>query len=106
MLIAPELKNTMLLINRLEQLEDKNFKLFVRLLFDENGFIVSPIGKKQCVKIYIAQNHHLLVTYKTHRGKFDYEEVIANDADIEALAEKVKSYLKYQNQVVEHENCN
>lgn len=94
MLIAPELKNAMSLIDRLEKLETKNFKLFVRLLFSENGFIISPVGKKQCVKLYIEQNHHLLAVYINHNEKYVSEEIISNDVDLDKLAEKILGYLR------------
>ena len=105
MLIAPELRNAMSLINRLEQLEDKNFKLFVRLLFSENGFIVSPVGKKQCIKIYIEQNHHLLVVYINDHEKYDVEEIINNDADLGVLANKIKNYLSCRVPVNDYALC-
>jgi hypothetical protein len=105
MLIAPELKNAMSLINRLEKLETKNFKLFVRLLFSENGFIISPVGKKQCIKLYVEQHHHLLAVYINHREKYDTETIIADDADLDELANKIMQYLKYMEHVVEHEQC-
>lgn len=106
MLIAPELRNAIKLIDKLEKLESRNTQLFVRLLFSENGFIISPVGKKQCVKLYIEQNHHLLAVYINHREKYESEEVIANDADLDELALKIKGYLMYMNQVVEPETCN
>lgn len=106
MLIAPELRNAMLLIAKLEKLETKNFKLFVRLLFTENGFIISPVGKKQCVKLYVEQNHHLLAVYINHHEKYDTETIISADADLDELANKIMQYLKYMEHVLEHDYCN
>lgn len=93
MLIAPELKNVMSLINRLEQLESSDFKLFVRLLSDRFGFLIGPVAKKQHVKIYIEPNHHLLVVFMDQHEKYDTEMLIEDDADLDKWAKQIKEYL-------------
>lgn len=93
MLIAPELKNAMSLINRLEQLESDNVQLFVRVLSINHGYIIGQVNKKQHVKIYVEPNHHMLIVFMDQHEKYDTEIKVEDTADIDALAKQIVSYL-------------
>lgn len=93
MRIPAEIKNANQLLVNLEALETKCFELSVNYLMGRNGYYVTPVGKAQHIKIYVEERHHLIVVFFNQDEKYDTEIVVADDADLVALAKQIKDYL-------------